>query len=261
MKIFLVQLDIVWRDKERNFRKVRELLQKHDLAGSLVILPEMFATGFDVELEGLSEGSAGQLQETGAFLSGLAQEFCCTVQGSGITPTGNGRQWNIVAVYDTEGRCVSTYQKMHPFTYGGEHLRFEAGSKLISYVVNSLRVAPFICYDLRFPEVFRHATLAGAEVLIVAANWPAPRHAHWLPLLQARAIENQCYVIGVNRAGKDPRVAYMGESVVFSPKGERLALAGTDECVLEVEIDAVALREWRAKFPVLQDVRKEFLGL
>ena len=261
MRAYLVQLDIAWRDKVANLERVRNLLLGRVLPGSLVVLPEMFATGFDVEYGGLAEGSPGVLAETGAFLSRLAKELGCTVQGSGIAPSGDGKRQNLVCAYGPLGESLGAFQKLHPFTYGGEHKRFQAGEDILLYAAGPFQVSPFICYDLRFPEAFRHAVFLGAQVLTVPSNWPTPRHSHWLPLLQARAIENQAYVLGVNRAGADKFVGYSGQSVAFGPKGEQLALAGADEEVLEVELGLEPLLAWRAEFPVLADTKRRFLGL
>jgi len=261
MKVYLVQLDIAWRDKQANFAKVRQLLQGLVQPGSLVVLPEMFATGFDVEQSEIVEGTSGHLGETGIFLSRLAQDLRSTVQGSGITPAQEGKRQNLAETFGPDGERLGSFQKLHPFTFGGEQKRFQSGEELQWYYAGPWKVSPFICYDLRFPEVFRHAVLQGAQVLTVAANWPSPRQAHWLPLLQARAIENQCYVLGVNRCGSDKFLRYEGQSVVYGPLGEQLAVAGAEECVLEVELNLENLENWRTKFPVLQDVKRRFLGL
>ena len=114
-----------------------------------------------------------------------------------------------------------------------------------------------ICYDLRFPEAFRSVVRRGAEVLVVIANWPEPRRDHWRTLLQARAIENQCYVVGVNRTGTDPKLSYSGDSMIVAPRGEVLADAGSDERVISAELDGEALRAYRAEFPVLSDIRED----
>jgi len=120
-------------------------------------------------------------------------------------------------------------------------------------------VAPFVCYDLRFPEVFRIAAARGAQLLAVIANWPSAREAHWLTLLRARAIENQAYVAGVNRCGEDPRLRYTGRSVIIDPRGEVLADAGSDEAVITADIDLADLEEYRRSFPALADMRRELL--
>src|SRR5690606_6307419 len=116
-------------------------------------------------------------------------------------------------------------------------------------------VSPLICYDLRFPEAFRLATKQGAEMFVVIANWPTARVEHWLTLLKARAIENQAYVIGCNRVGRDPKVVYPGRSVIIDPRGNVLADAGGDPGVISSSIDAAALREYRKTFPALNDIR------
>jgi len=114
-------------------------------------------------------------------------------------------------------------------------------------------VAPFVCYDLRFPEVFRVASAAGANLMVVIANWPSKRIQHWVTLLQARAIENLSYVIGVNRTGNDPTLEYSGRSVIVDYMGEILADAGSDECVISADLDFEELNRWREGFPALRD--------
>jgi len=261
MKAYLVQMDIAWRDKNANFQKVRDLLARLDLeAGGLIVLPEMFATGFDVEFGGLAEGKGHTLVETAKFLAELARWSGCFVQGSGITQDEERKRRNMVAVYAPSGEQLTGFTKLHPFSYGGEHKRFERGDGVVAYSAGECRVAPFICYDLRFPEVFRQAARQGVQTFTVAANWPRVRHSHWQVLLQARAIENQAYVLGVNRCGRDRYLDYAGGTVAFGPRGELLALAGEEETVLTVGLDMGAIAAWRAEFPVLNDIRAEFLG-
>lgn len=261
MKAYLVQMDIVWRDKKANFRKVHDLLATQGVEpGGWVVLPEMFATGFDVEYGGLVEGTGLQLTETAAFLQDLAMQTGCVVQGSGITQGEGRKRRNVVVVYGPDGAYVQGYTKLHPFTYGGEHKRFESGSSIALYTAGDLRVSPFICYDLRFPEAFRHAMRAGAQVFTVVANWPRVRHDHWQALLRARAIENQAYVLGVNRCGRDQYLDYAGGSVAYDPRGRELTLAGESETVLTVDLNVNEVESWRAEFPVLGDAHSEFLG-
>ena len=121
-------------------------------------------------------------------------------------------------------------------------------------------VAPAICYDLRFPELFRAAVGQGAQVLAVIANWPAVRQAHWTALLAARAIENQCYVVGCNRAGDDPANHYAGGSIVIDPRGNVVAGAGAAPCVLQAALDLPALRAYRQNFPALADIRRDLFA-
>lgn len=261
MRIALVQMDITWGNKSANYDHLRQLMQPAWEPGLLVILPEMFATGYDVVHAEVAEGSCGQLEETGTFLSQLAHEHQCFIQGSGISQATDHKRQNIVVVYNPLGQCICSYQKMHPFSYGGEHRYFEAGQHPGIYSIGDIQIGTAICYDLRFPELFRHLALQGARILTVPANWPASREMHWLCLLQARAIENQCYVVGVNRTGKDQKISYQGASAVFDPRGNQIALADAREQVLIVDLDLHQQETWRAKFPVLQDTRKELLGL
>jgi predicted amidohydrolase len=128
------------------------------------------------------------------------------------------------------------------------------------FVWQDLQVAPFVCYDLRFPEIFRHATRKGAELLVVIANWPEARDSHWQALLPARAIENQAFLVGVNRVGSDPLVRYAGHSLILSPKGETLAAGGSEPEVLSAVLERQSLLDYRQKFPALNDIRGEFLG-
>ncbi len=151
---------------------------------------------------------------------------------------------------------LARYCKQRPFTPGGEAACYESGTSPAVFSWGDLRVAPFICYDLRFPELFREATRRWRpEVFVVIASWPDSRVAHWVTLLQARAIEGQAYVIGVNRTGKDPRFSYAGRSVVVDPMGEIVADGGSAESAVEAPLDVAALREYRARLPFLDDQR------
>jgi omega-amidase len=148
------------------------------------------------------------------------------------------------------------YQKLHLFSPAQENSNFTAGNRIVTFDCGGGIIAPFICYDLRFPEVFREAVEMQAEFFVVIANWPRSREQHWLSLLKARAIENQAFVAGVNRCGKDPNVDYSGRSVIVSPLGEVLADAGEGEAVIEAELDFEAVRKYRCQFPALIDRRR-----
>jgi predicted amidohydrolase len=263
LHLYLLQTNIIWRDKPANFNKIKELLNTQEIsAQSLILLPEMFATGFDVEYGGVAEGEPSQPAESGRFLSELAMHYKCYVQGGVVTPSKQeGLRQNQIVTYNPQGVLCAVYTKLYPFSFGGEHKRFIAGRQPLVYQAYDFKVAPFICYDLRFPEVFRHALLNGAELITLPANWPASRANHFKILLQARAIENQCFVAGINRCGSDKFLNYAGGSCVFAPDGTLLAEADDQECVLHVEIDKSKLTERRESFPVLNDIRKEFLGL
>ncbi len=259
-QIHLVQLNIKWRNKQSNFNMVQELLEGLDIKNELIVLPEMFATGFDVEYGGLAEGQDGQLEETDGFLKELAIQTQCYVQGSGISydPLHKKRQ-NIVRVFNPAGESILTYQKTYPFSFGGEHRRFSSGPGAAIFDFNGILVARIICYDLRFPELFREAIDLGAEMFTVVANWPTARQSHWKPLLQARAIENQAMVVGVNRCGRDEFLTYEGQSVGFDEYGREINSLGKKEGVLSMDVDIEKIRKWREEFPALND-RKNQIG-
>ncbi len=254
MKIYGVQLDIQWENKAANYRRVHELMEKAaPEAGSLIVLPEMFATGFSMNVANVVENSA----ETERFLQDLAREFSVNIL-AGVAVSNSdemGRNETIFVTPHGEEERGARYCKMHPFTFGGESARFVRGEKICSFLWQNFNVAPFICYDLRFPEIFRRATKNGANLFCVIANWPSPREAHWRALLLARAIENQAYVIGINRCGDDPKLHYSGRSQIIDPHGQILADGGSEEGVISAEVDLAALETYRREFPVLADMK------
>lgn len=257
MNVFCCQLDIVWENKAANQAKVKALLAGTAVpAGSLIVLPEMFSTGFSMQVAAIQEDAPS---ETESFLSNLAREYQSHVVGGVVRDGRDGRGRNEAVAFDPQGKLVARYCKIHPFTFGGEAEHYEAGQNVVSFNWNDFVVAPFVCYDLRFPEIFRVAVQDGANLLIVIANWPTKRLSHWLALLQARAIENQSYVIGVNRCGNDPKLPYPGRSLVVDPKGEIVADAGETETALVANLDPQIVRAWRNDFPALQDIHSEFL--
>ena len=258
MQLVGIQPNTVWEDKAASHARVEALLRSVRVEpGALVVLPEMFATGFSVELPAVVEAAGSG--ESQRFLSALAARLRAYVVGGVVTDLANGRGANEAVVYEPEGGEVTRYRKLHPFTFGGETAHYDAGDRLVSFEWQGAKVAPLICYDLRFPEAFRAGVTRGAAVFVVIANWPAERDEHWLALLQARAIENQAYVIGVNRCGRAPKLSYAGGSRVIDPKGRLLAEAGSDEAVIEAEVDLAGLLEYRRTFPALADARSDLL--
>ena len=184
-----------------------------------------------------------------------------TVVGGVVGRAPDGRGRNQAAVYSPDGTRLALYEKLHPFRFAGETNHYSGGERMVVFPLGDWRVAPLVCYDLRFPEVFRRATVAGANLLLVIANWPTPRLSHWTQLLIARAIENQAYVVGVNRCGEDPKVPYPGGSLVIDPRGQIVAQLDSAAGLLRAELNLAELREYRAAFPALADIRPEFLGL
>jgi omega-amidase len=257
MHVHLVQFDLAWEDKAANFGKVCSLLElNRPQPGSLVVLPEMFATGFSLNLSATVQAPT---HEDDAFLSGLARDHNCSVMGGVVSPAEGQTEaemgWNESVTFGPDGAQLARYAKMQPFSLGGESQCHRAGSEIVTFPWAGFTVAPLVCYDLRFPEHFRSAVKKGANLMVVIASWPVKRYHHWLTLLQARAIENLAYVIGVNRTGSDPNLKYNGRSVVVSPHGHIIADAGEGEGVLSARLDLADLLAWREQFPALEDMR------
>jgi omega-amidase len=249
--IYAVQLDIVWEDKAANYQRIRSLLASNRPApGSLIVLPEMFSTGFSMNLNLTRQGPS---REDESFLAEVAREYKVGVIGGVVSEGSTGKGSNEAVAISPSGEILARYAKIHPFSLGGEMQCHQPGSDIVTFEWAGLRVAPFVCYDLRFPEIFRAAALRGANLFVVMALWPAKRQQHWLTLLQARAIENQAYVIGVNRVGAEPQYSYAGRSVVVDPHGVIIADAGEREQIMEAALDAEVVTSWRNDFPALRD--------
>lgn len=258
MRAHLVQFDIAWEDPAKNFSRVRDLLAGAPVSpGDLVVLPEMFAVGFSLNIERTEQTSA----ETAAFLAVLAEDLGAIVQGGLPRREADATHGaNHMTTYAPDGSPLADYAKIHPFSYGREGETFTGGDEIALYDwptpgSDPLRVCPIVCYDLRFPELFRVGLLRGAELFAVGANWPDARQEHWRTLLVARAIENQAFVLGVNRTGADPHLNYAGGTIALGPKGEVLGELGDEETVLSVEIEPERVRAWRAEFPAHRDIR------
>jgi len=253
MKLYCIQHDIAWENKRANFARVEALLSAaRPEAGSLVLLPEMFAAGFSMNVPAVGESRGG---ETEKFLSATARRFKVFLLGGVVTALAGGKGANQCVVFSPEGAEIARYTKMQPFTLGGESASYEAGGDVVVFPWQGFSVAPFICYDLRFPEHFRAATRRGAQLITVIASWPVRRIGHWVTLLQARAVENQAYVAGVNRCGADPALSYNGRSLIVSPKGEILADAGDGERVISADVSLQELLDYRKELPFLADMR------
>jgi len=251
MNVFAVQFDIAWEDKPANFRKVKSLLDAATpTPGALVVLPEMFASGFSMNLAATRQGLE---REDECFLAGLAREHRVFVAGGVVSHGAGAMGRNEAVVFSPDGALTARYAKIHPFSLGGEAQGHEAGAKIVTFAWGGFVVAPFVCYDLRFPEIFRAAARDGASLFIVMALWPVKRQQHWLTLLQARAIENQAYVVGVNRVGAEPEFSYAGRSVVVDPHGVIIADAGERECILATAVEPDIVTAWRRDFPALRD--------
>ncbi len=246
MKITLIQTDLLWNDPAGNRARFEQKIAE---AGSadLIVLPEMFSTGFCTQPRLAAEPLGG---ETLPWMKRIAQKTDCALAGS-VAVEENGNYFNRFYFVKPDG-SVSQYDKRHLFTYGGEHKEFTAGDKRIIVEYKGWRILLQICYDLRFPVWSRNRN--DYDLALYTANWPTPRVDAWSALLRARAIENLCYVAGINRTGTDPNCSYCGKSALLDFKGQTLAdVEPGKEALLSAELDADALRDFRKNFPALQD--------
>ena len=217
MRVVACQWDITWEDKAANHARVRHLLAAaRPRRDSLVVLPEMFATGFSMNVAGITDSGSGETQR---FLAATAESHGVYLLGGLVTGEADGEGRNEAVLYSPRGQEAGRYRKIHPYTLAAENEHFVGGDDVALWACNEFVLAPFVCYDLRFPEVFRTAAARGATLFCVIASWPAARSDHWHTLLRARAIENQAYVVGVNRCGDDPAGALRGRQCGLRPPG------------------------------------------
>ena len=250
MKIALVQYSPTWEDKESNKQKILSMINKVEGA-ELFIFPEMTLTGFTMKSKEMSETIQG---DSFRFFSSIAKEKSKNIL-AGIIERRNNHIYNTLIHVKPDGNLLKLYRKIHPFSYSSENEHYNAGTKPAYTKIKNWKIGLTICYDLRFPELYRKYGKKRAHLIVNIANWPDTRIEHWRTLLKARAIENQCYVAGVNRVGKDPKLNYIGFSSVFDPMGKELATVENEEKVILVELDKNYLNEVREKFPFLDDIK------
>jgi omega-amidase len=247
-----LQLDIAWGDKRANFERVRRFAAEAKGRGvDLLVLPEMFATGFLLEPASTAEGEGG---ETTAFLRDVAHEHGMAVVGGLVRSRRNGRGANVAVAVAPDGRLLAEYSKAHLISLLGEDTVHEPGAAPRPFALAGVEVACFICYDLRFPELFR-LVAAGTSVVLVIASWPAVRQRHWDLLLPARAVENQQFVVGVNRVGSGGGLDFLGGTAIYDPLGNALACGGDAEGLVVAELDLDLVAKARAGLPALKDRR------
>ena len=246
MKVTILQRNIEWANPVLNVQRAEEAIDRNTGA-DLYVLPEMFSTGFCTQPEGIAESCDS---DTLKWMKRKAAEIDAAIAGS-VAVEQEGKYYNRLYFVKPDG-SVTYYDKKHLFTYGGEHLRFTAGEERVVVEWRGVRILLEVCYDLRFPIWARNR--GDYDMILYVASWPTPRVAAWSSLLVARAIENQCYVAGVNRVGTDPACEYCGGSVIIDPYGRTIAsCADNTECEATAEVDMVALEAFREKFPVLKD--------
>ena len=255
MRFASLQHDIAWEDPTRTRASIEPALDSIDLPhGSFLLLPELGDTGFSFDLDRIAELDGVAWARELARSRGWHVQFGHAERG----PEGLGR--NRATVVAPDGEILGAYDKIHPFSFAGEDRVYRGGDRLLIVEAGGFSICPLVCYDLRFPELWRLATLAGAEVFTIGASWPAKRSSHWRSLLIARAIENQAFVVACNRVGRDPKHEYGGGSLIVDPTGVVLAEGDAEVACVAADLERHRLVEWRATFPAIADIRREALG-
>lgn len=247
LTISLVQYDITWEDKYVNRRKIENLIQQIE-STDMIVLPEMFSTGFSMNVESMAEPMDGQ---TVVWLKKIAKEKDVVICGS-IIIQENNQYFNRLLFVEPDGK-INSYDKRHLFTMGNEQKYYTPGEKQLIVEFKGFRILPLVCYDLRFPVWSRNR--GNFDLMIYVANWPAPRQKAWKTLLRARAIENQSYLVAVNRTGTDVNgIVYVGGSYTIDAKGKIIQqLSKNEEGIITEKYSLESLQRFRKHFPVLDD--------
>lgn len=249
MKVRILQYDIVWGNPEENRQRLEKQMNALPDA-DLYVLPEMWSTGFLMQPEGVAEPFNGA---SFCWMVEMSERHNAAIAGS-IAVEENGHYYNRFYFISSDGRWYY-YDKRHLFSYGGEDKHYTCGKRRMVVEWRGVRLLLAVCYDLRFPVWTRNHK--DYDAILYVANWPTARIEVWNTLLRARAIENQCYVVGVNRVGEDPNCQYCGCSAIIDPYGRPLAECEKDkECSVEATFDMKGLEAFRKKFPVLNEKDK-----
>ena len=243
MRVGLFQYDISWENKAENKSKILSILKASGTKNiDWIIFPEMTLSGFSMDLTNTTIDDADV-----DFFKNISKDHSCNVSFGGVVDSNNR---NITI--NKHGYVISQYSKIHLFGYGDENSYYKMGETGSAFDIDGTKIMPLVCYDLRFSYLFwDNATKT--DLFYVIASWPASRRAHWITLLKARAIENQCFVIGVNRIGTDPKLTYTGDSMVIDPMGNKILNCHDEEGLHIAEINVEEVLRTRTSFPFLKD--------
>ena len=252
MKIASIQFNSIWEDSEINLNAAEKWFkQAHEDGCDLIVFPEMFNTGFSMNAEKIAEEPNG---ESSNKLCQLAAQYNLNVI-AGITEKQDDHFLNVGLYIDRKGNIQSKYIKNYPYSPSGEAAVYQRGNQSVIFDLEGISSSLFICYDLRFPELFR-PVCKQVSIIFVIASWPKVRQEHWEALLKARAIENQCFVVGVNRIGHDGNnLDYTGGSSVYTPLGKCLSRGEPEQEYILTEIDISEVETVRRKLPFLEDMK------
>jgi omega-amidase len=256
MKVACVQMDIYYGEPEKNFAAIENYIKTAALSNAdTIVFPEMWNTGYALtELNNLADKNGEKTRE---LLAKLAKEYNMNIVGGSVATKRNDSFFNTMYVANRAGKVIAQYDKAHLFKLMNEHLFMNAGQSVNTFELDGITCGGVICYDLRFPEWIRSHILDGAKIMFIPAEWPTKRIDHWQLLLQARAIENQCFIVAVNRVGSDPGNEFNGHSMVIAPWGELLISGQTDEGIYYADLDLQEVDHVRKTIPVFQDRRTD----
>lgn len=261
MQVALIQMDIVLGEPDQNRIRAEQKIRQAAAAGAeVVVLPEMWTTGYC--LDRIAQVADRSGRPTGDLMSRLATELKIHLYDGSVADLGpDGGVRNTSRAYGPDGSLLGTYSKVHLVPMMDEPKYLAPGEAVSTCELAGVKAGMAICYDLRFPELFRQMALAGAHILVIPAEWPSQRLHHWRTLLQARAIENQCYVLACNRVGADPNNQFPGHSLIIDPWGQILAEGGDGEEILTASIEPAQVADIRQRIPVFRDRRPDLYKL
>ena len=261
MRVSAIQMDMKFADPAYNFKHAEELIREAAASKpDVIVLPETWNTGFfpKENLKELSDKDGAAVKD---MCSALARELNVNIVAGSVSNVKNDKVYNTAYVFDRQGACLAAYDKTHLFTPMGEHEHYAAGDHLTTFSLDGHKCGLLICYDLRFPELFRTLALQGVELLLLPAQWPAARRYHWETLTAARAIENQFFLAACNSCGTAGETVFGGASRILGPRGELLAAAGAGEEIVTAALDFSVLAEVRNSINVFHDRRPELYRL
>ncbi|WP_159255632.1 carbon-nitrogen family hydrolase [Lactiplantibacillus pentosus] len=256
MRVALAQLDIQFGDPDANYQQVEVAIQRAaEQTVDVIVLPEMWNTGYALTRLNVVADDDGQ--RTRQLLSKLARQFRVNIVGGSVVVARDGHYYNEMLVIDRHGQLVSQYDKVHRFGLMAEDRYITAGATENVFELDDVAAMGVICYDIWFPEWLRKQAAQGPRVIFVSAEWPTQRQMQWRLLLQARAIENQAFVVAVNQVGSDPDNQFGGQSLVIDPLGDLLAIGGAHPQLITATLDLAQVERVRGQIPVFEDRRPE----
>lgn len=256
MRVALAQLNIQFGDPDANYEQIEVAIQRAaEQTVDVIVLPEMWNTGYALTRLNVLADDDGQ--RTLQLLSKLARQFRVNIVGGSVAVARDGHYYNEMLVVDRQGQLLSRYDKVHRFGLMAEDRYITAGETENVFELDGTVAMGAICYDIRFPEWLRKQAARGPQVIFVSAEWPTARQMQWRLLLQARAIENQAFVVAVNRVGSDPDNQFGGQSLVIDPLGQIVAIGGAHAQLITAELDLTQVDQVRGQIPVFEDRRPE----